>query len=97
MTRPIITASKIGACFGFVIALLVLAYGYLLPRMHSRPINDLLIFIACPSSFLLMAVDNGKWYLFVFADALVVIINAAWYGFLFESVAMLFRRHTSEE
>src|SRR5437868_6722683 len=94
MTRPIVTASKIGTCFGFVIALLVLTYGYLLPRTHSRPINELLIFIACPPSFILMAVDNGKWWLFLLADSIVVVANTVWYGMLFEGVAMLFRHRS---
>ena len=97
MTRPIVTASKIGACVGFVIAVLVLTYGYLLPSMPSLHIDDLLIFIACPPSFILMAADNGKWWLFVFADSLVVVANAVWYGMLFEVVAMLFRHRRKDK
>jgi hypothetical protein len=88
-------ASTIGACFGLVISVLVLAYGYLEPNIHSPAINDWLIFIACPPSIALMAADNGKWYLVVFADSVVVLANAVWYGFLFAVVAMLFR-HASK-
>jgi hypothetical protein len=91
MERPIAIASKIGACFGFVIAALVLSYGYLEPRIHGPAINDWLIFIACPSSIALMAADNAKGYLFVFADLVVVGVNAVWYGFLFAVATMLFR------
>jgi hypothetical protein len=92
MGQPIAKASKIGACFGFAISVLVLSYGYLEPHIHAPAINDWLIFIACPSSIALMAADNGKWYLFVFADSVVVMANAVWYGFLFAVAAMLFRR-----
>jgi hypothetical protein len=91
MGQPIAKASKIGACFGFAIAVLVLSYGYLEPHIHAPAINDWLIFIACPSSIALMAADNGKWLLFVFADSVVVVANAVWYGFLFAVATMLFR------
>ena len=83
-------ASKIGACCGLVISVLVLAYGYLEPRIHSPAINDWLIFVACPSSIVLMAADNGKLYVFVFADSVVVVVNSVWYGFLFAVAARLF-------
>ena len=94
MGQPTGKVSKIGACFGFVIAVLVLSYGYLEPHIHAPAINDWLIFIACPASIALMAADNGKWYLFVFADSVVVVVNAVWYGVLFALVAMLFRRNS---
>jgi len=91
MRQPIARASKIGAWFGVVISILVLAYGYLEPHIHFPAINDWIIFIACPSSIALMAADNGKWFLFVFADSIVILANAVWYGFLFAVVATLFR------
>ena len=91
MSQPIARASKIGACFGVVISILVLAYGYMESHIHSPAINDWLIFAACPPSIALMAVDNGRWFLFFFADSIVILVNAVWYGFLFAVVARLFR------
>jgi hypothetical protein len=94
MGKPIVRASKIGACFGLGIALLVLSYGYLEPQIHAPAINDQLIFIACPPSIALMATDNSKWYILVFADSVVVVANAFWYGFLFTVAAILLRRRS---
>lgn len=91
MTQPIWRAAKSGAYFGFAIGLLVLIYGYLEPRMHSPAINDWLVFAACPPSIALMAADNAKWYVLIFADLLVLAANAVWYGFLFGVVGLLFR------
>jgi hypothetical protein len=97
MARPFVAAFKIGACLGFVIAVLVLAYGYLLPTMQSIHINDLLIFIACPPSFILIATDNAGWPIIVFANLIVVAANAFWYGMLFEVMTMLFRYRSTEK
>lgn len=82
----------VGACSGVAIAVLVLTYGYLQPGIHAPAINDWLIFIVCPPSIILMAAENGKWYLFVLADSLVVVVNALWYWFLFAVAGMLFTR-----
>jgi hypothetical protein len=84
-------ASKIGGCFGFVIAVLVLGYGYLESHNLATPsINDWLVFIACPSSLSLMAADSSTWPVVVFADLVVIVGNSVWYSFLFAVVAMLF-------
>jgi hypothetical protein len=91
MSQPIARAAKFGACFGVVISILVLAYGYMESHIHSPAISDWLIFVACPPSIALMAVDNGKLFLFLFADSIVILANAAWYGFLFAVVARLFQ------
>jgi len=89
MKRSILGASKVGACLGFVIACLVLTYGYLEPKIHAPAINDWLIFMLCPSSIALMAADAGNWLLFVCADLVVVAANTGWYGFLFAVFAKL--------
>jgi hypothetical protein len=92
MGQPIARASKLGLCVGLVISVLVLSYGYLEPHIAGPAINDWLIFIACPSSIALMAADNGKWYVLVFADLVVIVANTVWYGFLFAVAAVLLRR-----
>jgi hypothetical protein len=92
MGQMIPRASKIGACFGLVVSVLVLTYGYLESHTRFPAINDWLIFIACPSSIILMAADNATLPLGILADLMVVLMNAVWYGILFTGVAMLVRR-----
>jgi hypothetical protein len=92
MRVPITRASIVGACFGLVISVLVLVYGYFGQYIHSPAINDWYIVIACPTSIMLMALDNAPWQLGVVADALVVVTTSGWYAFLFAGAAMLFQR-----
>jgi hypothetical protein len=92
MSQQIPRASRIGACCGLVISVLVLAYGYLESHTRFPALNDWLIFIACPSSILLMAADNATLPLGILADLMVALVNAIWYGILFTVAAMLFRK-----
>lgn len=88
-TQGAAKAGRIGGCFGLVVAVLVLTYGYLEPHIHFPAINDWLIFAACPSSIVLMAADSGKWYLVVFADSLMIVANAVWYAVWFAAASKL--------
>ena len=81
--QSISRSAQIGTCFGLLLAVLVLAYGYLEPYIHFR-VNDWLILISCPSSIVLMAADNANRYVIVGADSEVIVINVLWYAFLFE-------------
>ena len=90
--HSITRAARIGACFGLLLSLLVLAYGYLEPHIHAPAVNDWLIFIACPSSITLMAADSAGRYLLVFAALVVIVINALWYAFLFEVGSAILQR-----
>ena len=89
MKHRIALPLKIGACVGFLMSAAVLSYGYLEPHINLPPINDLVIFLACPPSILLMAADRGKWYLFVFADSVVILTNTLWYAALTTLVAKI--------
>ena len=71
---------------------MVLAYGYLEAKGRGPAINDWLIVAACPTSVVLMAIENSKGYFFVFVDAIVVAANAVWYGCLFALAAIFFRK-----
>jgi hypothetical protein len=90
MSQRMARASIIGAGVGVVISVLVLVYGYFGQYIQSPAINDWYILIACPPSIMLMAVDNGRWPLFVLADSLVVVTAASWYVFLFAAASMVF-------
>jgi hypothetical protein len=69
-----------GACVGFLASAVVLSYGYLESHIHVPAINDSAIFLACPPSILLMAADGGKWYISLFADSLVILLNTLLYA-----------------
>lgn len=81
---------KLGLSIGFVLAILVLTYGYLEPRIQARAINDWLLLAICPSSIVLMATDNAGWFVGALADSIVIIANSVWYAFLL----LAFRRLT---
>jgi hypothetical protein len=81
--------SKIGVCFGFLVAVSILAYGYLKPQFV---IDYRLLVFACPSSIFLIGFDNSKWYVEKCAELIVVVSTAAWYGIWFGTAESLFRR-----
>ena len=87
--QGITIVSKIGACCGFLIAVLLLAHGYLKPQF---PIDERLFLIACPPSIFLIGFGDSKWYVEVFAESIVAVSNAAWYGIWFGTAESLFRR-----
>lgn len=87
-------APKIGAFAGCLVAILVLLYGYLGSQLPYRAINDWVILLVCPLSITLMALDNGTWYEFVIADAMVILGNALVYAGVFALTAHLFRPRT---
>jgi hypothetical protein len=90
------TISAIGACVGFTMAVLVLGYGLIEPKIHAPAINDWLLVFGCPASVTLMALDDSKSYFLVaIAVAMVVASNTLWYGFLFAAMAKLIRSATA--
>jgi hypothetical protein len=97
MNRKNVTTFKIGASLGFLLAVLVLGYGYIEPRIHSPALNDWLILLVCPYSIVLLATDQSRWYAVALADCVVIATNTVWYGVLFMAATSVFlrRRKTS--
>ena len=72
-----------GASVGSVLAILVIAYGFLLNATALPAISEIIVLVVCPPSLSITAADTSSWYVTGLACLYVIAANAALYALVF--------------